>query len=401
MHRLLADLRTFDDGGGWADQGARSCAHWLSWRVGWGPGTAREHLRTAHALAKLPIVERELAHGRLSYSKVRANTRVATPANEQTLVEQAKLATASQLETICRKYQTVRRQDAAANAADDYDRRSVRRVDLAAETCGGVPAETCGDVPAETCRATSFEMPRPSAAHRTPPRPAFDRADALVALAQAYLRGDAPERTPVDVIVAVPMETLACGAAREPTDVACARDGTCISAHGARRLACDAGIVELVEDEHGNPLNVGRKTRSIPGAIKRALLARDGHRCRFPGCTNAVYLEGHHIEHWAEGGETSLENLVITCSFHHRFLHEYEYTVQLDADGTPIFRNEHGRVVPAVPPPAAPRELGWESILARNQRLAISATTNEPQWDGYPVDYANAIDDLVVADGLC
>jgi hypothetical protein len=473
MHRLLADLRAFDDGGGWAAQGARSCAHWLSWRVGWGLGTAREHVRTAHALATLPAVDRELEHGRLSYSKVRAITRVATPENEETLVEQAKLTTASQLETICRKYATVRRQDTAANPDDDYDRRRVSRMDLSdgmvritavlhadeaaavwaalehgakqlrrhaavqtcadvpagtcadtaaemcadvpAETCADVPAETPGDVPTETCAdvpaethtappaagkpVSAWHEMRPSAAHRTPPRRALDRADALVALAHAYLRGDAPERVPVEVIVAVPLETLAHAAAAEPSDVACTRDGTCISAHAARRLTCDAGIVQLVEDEQGNPLSVGRKTRSIPGAIKRAVLARDGHRCQFPGCTNGVYLEGHHIVHWAHGGAAELGNLVST-SFHHRFVHECDYTVELGSDGSATFRDHNGRVVPPVPPPAQPRDLGWGAIRARNRDLSIRAATNEPQWDGFPVDYVNVIDALVVADGL-
>jgi len=499
---LLVNLRTFDEGDGWEAQGARSCAHWLSWRVGWGPGTAREHLRVAHALAKLPRIDEELAHGRLSYSKVRAITRVATPENETTLLEQAKLATASQLETICRKYATVRRQDPIANPQDDRDRRCVKRMDLAdgmvritailhpdeaatvwaamehaakqrrrvesaqrepgpaqtrehasaevrrdpacsaaggdvpAEPRGDVPAETCrdvpagtrgdvpaeprgdvpaemrGDVPAEPPRANvsaeprrdvSAEPPqnlRPSAAHRVPARPAFDRADGLVALAQIYLRGDAPERAPVELVVSVSHEALQRGLGADAAEVACTRDGTCMSPQAARRLACDAGIVVLVEDAHGNPLSVGRKTRVVSGSLKRALLARDQHCCRFPGCTNQVYLESHHIEHWANGGETELRNMVSLCSFHHHFLHEYEFTVELGADGSVVFRDDGGRIVPDAPPPANPPMLGWEAIHARNARRGITAATNEPEWDGYPADYAACIDELVVADGL-
>jgi hypothetical protein len=81
----------------------------------------------------------------------------------------------------------------------------------------------------------------------------------------------------------------------------------------ARRLSCDSSLVGIVEDDDGEPLNVGRKTRSIAPALQRALKARDGG-CRFPGCGRTAYTEGHHVKHWAEGGETKLGNLVTVCS---------------------------------------------------------------------------------------
>jgi hypothetical protein len=156
----------------------------------------------------------------------------------------------------------------------------------------------------------------------------FSRADALVALAQAYLRGDRPERSPVELTVVVSAETLSAGSAETAsagaTATAACGDGTCVSAETARRLACDAGIVRVVEGAEGTPLSVGRKTRSIPSSIKRALLRRDT-ACRFPGCTNRMFLEGHHIQHWADGGETKIGNIAISCSHHHRFVHEYGY----------------------------------------------------------------------------
>src|SRR6185295_2397827 len=103
-HRLLTLIGRFDEAGGWADQGALSCAHWLSWRIGLESGAAREHVRVARALADLPLVDDALRRGQVSYSKVRALTRVATPATEATLVEMAQSSTASQLERICRGY---------------------------------------------------------------------------------------------------------------------------------------------------------------------------------------------------------------------------------------------------------------------------------------------------------
>src|SRR6266487_2718727 len=103
-HRMLADIRVFDQHGGWYRQGARTCAQWLSWRLGWGLGVARKHVRVATKLGELPITDAALRTGELSYCKVRAITRVATPAIEAELVEQARFTTGAQLERICRKY---------------------------------------------------------------------------------------------------------------------------------------------------------------------------------------------------------------------------------------------------------------------------------------------------------
>ena len=131
MHRLLSDLREFDQGGGWHAQGARSCAHWLSWRVGWDLGTAREHVRVAGRLAELPKIDRALEHGELSYSKVRAMSRVATAENEDTILELARVSPAHQLERICRKYAAIQRHDSDVRPEDDAQRRYVIRRDTA------------------------------------------------------------------------------------------------------------------------------------------------------------------------------------------------------------------------------------------------------------------------------
>src|SRR5215217_6693445 len=109
MHRVLSDLREFDARGGWFRQGARSCAHWLAWRVGWDLVTARERVRVAGKLGEFPTIDDALRRGEVSYSKARAMMRVATPANETLLLEHARLMTASQLETLCRKYALVQR----------------------------------------------------------------------------------------------------------------------------------------------------------------------------------------------------------------------------------------------------------------------------------------------------
>ena len=121
--------------------------------------------------------------------------------------------------------------------------------------------------------------------------------------------------------------------------------GARVCAETSRRLACDCGVVHWHEDEEGSALNVGRKTRSIPPAIRRALQRRD-HGCRFPGCTAHKYVDAHHITHWADGGETKMENLVLLCHHHHRLVHEGGYGVQMTASG-PEFTDQTGRMIPA------------------------------------------------------
>ena len=158
-----------------------------------------------------------------------------------------------------------------------------------------------------------------------------------------------------------------------------------------RRLSCDSGVVEVVEGEHGAALSVGRKRRTIAGALKRAL---------YNGCTHRVFLEGHHIKHWADGGETSLSNGCLLCSHHHRYVHEYGYTIELGPDQRPQFRDPRGRLVSVVPPVAALADLGWPTLRADNASLAIDAQTVACEWDGMHVDYGAVVGHLVVADGL-
>ena len=107
-HRLLQCIRQFDEAGGWHEQGALSCAHWLAWRVGLDAATAREKVRVARALGKLTAIDEALRTGDLSYAKVRALTRVATPETEAKLLKLARIATGAQLERLCRGYRGVR-----------------------------------------------------------------------------------------------------------------------------------------------------------------------------------------------------------------------------------------------------------------------------------------------------
>ena len=390
MHRLLTDLRAFDASNHWADAGARSCASWLSWRVGWDPGTAREHLRVARALGELPLIDAALREGRLSYSKVRAITRVATPAIEAALLDDARRTTAAQLEVICRALRSVQRQG-ALSADDVRARRSVTRRE---RDDGMVTIEAV--LPADEA-AIVFAAIEHEACDRAQDVSAgmhLDRADGLLAMCQAALRGDALDRAPVEVVLTISRDALATTATTTPSvpAIGCLADGTGVSAEAARRLACDCGVVHLDEDADGQPLSVGRRTRSIPTALARALARRDT-TCRFPGCTNRRFLDGHHLTHWIHGGATSLENLCRLCSSHHRYVHERGVSIEL-RDGEPTFFHR-GRQLHAEPPRVVATPLGWPSIHAANADLDLDATTGQCTWDGQAIAYELVIDSLV------
>ena len=167
--------------------------------------------------------------------------------------------------------------------------------------------------PANVSAETSVDDDRESPKN-TPA--AARRADALAHIAQHYLNNSDESGSAADryqVVVHVTDDTVA-----KPPVI---QNGPHVSAETSKRVSCDCSKVTVVEDDEGEPLSIGRRSRTIPPSIKRALVVRDGG-CRFPGCTNHRFVVGHHIEHWADGGETSLDNLVLLCEHHHRLVHE-------------------------------------------------------------------------------
>ena len=166
--------------------------------------------------------------------------------------------------------------------------------------------------------------------------------------------------------------------------------GTPIAPEAARRLACDAAIVPLIE-RAGRPLSVGRKTRSIPLALRRALDSRD-RGCRFPGCTNTRTVDAHHIEHWADGGATSLDNLVQLCRHHHRLIHEGGYTVRKRGTGF-VFRRPDGRRVMQVP--RRPRGCSRELCDSNDRGRPIDPEATVTLWAGERFNLADNVDALL------
>jgi hypothetical protein len=403
-HHLLECIRLFDEAGGWHDQGAVSCAHWLAWRVGWDPSTAREKVRVARALGKLPAMDEALYSGKLSYAKVRALTRVATPGNEPALLAMALIATGAQLERLCRGYRCVVENEREPRPEErsvcrrllpggmvrlelvlepDEADLILRAVDRAREV--HTEQRELPQAQQEATAATEERRPADqqpgegngvSAETRWPPR-----ADGAVKLAESFLAGNpvtgsGGER--FQVMIHLDQE-----------------DGTRVSAETLRRVACDCGLVAVRDD--GETLDIGRRRRSIPPAIRRALMLRD-RGCAFPGCTHTRFLHAHHITHWLHGGTTSVDNLVMLCTFHHHLVHEGGWRVTAAADGAFLFHPSIGRPLAADPPRGridAP--LMWLLGCAEESNLDFGPEVTMPQWDGKNPDYALAVSGLVAA----
>jgi hypothetical protein len=430
-HRLLALIAEFDRRKGWADSATQSCAHWLNWKCGIDLGAAREKVRVAHALESLPRIAAAMARGELSYSKVRAVTRVAAPETEELLLSIALHGTAHHVETTVRCF---RRAQQAEELSREARQQAARRVSYCWDQDGSLvvkaslPAETGAlfikaldaaieaieqpvRVSAETpaiSRAPLHRAVSPTGENPTPgeqPTRSVRRADALARIAESFLAHGAEVLSAGDrhqLIVHVDAQTLREGCAGRCEH----EDGPVLPVETARRLGCDASVVSIVEDENGEPLSVGRKTRTIPPAIRRALHSRD-RGCRFPGCPNKHYVDGHHIRHWANGGETRLSNLALLCRYHHRQVHEGGVTIQALNDGALRFVTKDGRAfdspLPARPgaeqgPPAADVLQGdWTQLFAAHgtSRIVITPETAVTRWRGEHMDYGTAVDAML------
>ncbi len=415
-HRLLECIRRFDEAAGWHDQGAVSCAHWLAWRVGLDPATAREKVRVARALGKLPAIDEAFHSARLSYAKVRALTRVATPQNEEKLLGMALVATGAQLEQLCRGYRAV----SAEEAAPRPEERSVRRrllpggmvklelvlepdeADLVlravqrAREVRAEAAEAAEEPPKEAAVEPSVEAAGVSAeAYGNRSSTCWpSAADGAVKLAESFLAGHPVSGTGGErfqVVVHFGQEPLG----GDGEWAATLEDGTRVSAETFRRVACDCGLVAA--GGNGEKLDIGRRTRSIPPAIRRALMLRD-RGCAFPGCDHARFLHGHHIEHWLHGGETRLGNIVLLCTFHHHLVHEGGWTITASADGAFLFHSPVGTPLAPMPPwERADNVLAWLSEWADERNLDLGPDVNMPLWDGTKPDYELAVSALLEA----
>ncbi len=339
-YRLLVLVRALDERMGWAKWSFPSCAEWLAWRCGLSLSAAREKVRTAHALRDLPQISAAFRDGRLSYSKVRALTRAARPHDEDLLLAYALQATAAQVEERCRQIRNV------APESVDVARRAWERRSLSVwKNAANGTLRVSVELPIEDGELILRALDRAVDAGEVAQGPEVgadgwraQQADALVAVARGYLEPRSAHRHACadhhQVVVHVDETALRGGTGRADLPL-----------ETIRRLTCDGRLIAVVEDESGTPVAVGRRRRTISAALRRALWSRD-RGCSFPGCERSRYVDAHHITHWADGGETSLENLTLLCSYHHRALHEGGFRIGHDTDGSLYFRRLDGRVIP-------------------------------------------------------
>jgi hypothetical protein len=349
---------------------------------------------------------------------VRALTRVATAETEGHLIMIARHASAAQLERIVRGYRSVVGYELGADdgslllrarlpaeegalvlAALDAGRDALRearapRQGEGRESGADSGAGSASDETTHIGDTAGGDADRGEHAPAPGEGTTVSNADAMVLMAQTLLSSGAPERAPADryqVVVHVDAATLA-----GDEEGACQlEDGTELHPETARRLGCDASLVRILERD-GRPLSVGRRTRSVPPALRRALTCRDPI-CRFPGCPQRRYLHAHHVDHWARGGRTDLSNLVHLCSHHHRLVHEGGYRIDRGPDGALRFKRPDGRPVPAAPP----RPPGDRHELQRTNtahRLQLTDQTCRPRVYPDRLDLHWVVDNLAETD---
>ncbi|HEY6423567.1 MAG TPA: DUF222 domain-containing protein [Pseudonocardiaceae bacterium] len=444
--RFLLLLAEFDSREAWAGPGLRSCAHWLSWRVGMDLRTARDQLRVAQVLPSLPEVAAAFGTGRISYAKVRAITRIATPQTEGDLLEVALAGTASHVERVVR----LARAAGAGSAAAVTARRSVSwdwaedgslllRARLPAEQGALLlatleaflePAPEAADAapdsaermepqdgsaePSETERADPEPLnpeplnpepldPEPldpeslnpapwweaalaeqvAAAGERTPGAAVDRVAARRADALLALAEAARTRGPTDRWRSVSDRFDVVVHVHAETGTAEIEGGPALPVSTAQQLGCQARVSALITDRRGNPLYLGRRRRLVSRRLLRALRARDHGKCRFPGCTNHR-VDAHHIVAWLAGGRTDVANLVLLCRFHHGLIHDHDYRIRW-VDGDLEFRRPDGQLIPAVAPPTTGLLEHLVEMHAAEQ-LEITDDSLTPTWGGERFD---------------
>jgi len=400
--RWLQLIAEYDRRGGWEQWGCQSAVQWLGWHCGLDARAARERLRVAHALVELPLITEEFAAGHLSYSKVRALTRVATPMNEGDLVMLAQHATASQVDRIVSAYRGVLTVEQEVEAANRQVAEQYLRADWEEDGSLVLHARMPADVGAALLAAIDHAREQLCADARGEGGPASvprletaTNVDALHLMVESFMANGPAARNGGDrhqIVVNADVDVIL----NDSPDGVCELDGgPALAPETVRRLLCDASTVLVIRGADGTPRAASNKTRTIPRRVRRLLHARD-KCCRFPGCGQRRFIDAHHIHHRAHGGGNDLENLVELCWFHHRLVHEGGWKLRFDGDGNVVVSNPAGNVIPSVVPLR-----GDSGAIERRNRgagIAIDSTVITPRWYGDPLDLGHITTALWCAD---
>jgi hypothetical protein len=400
--RWMLLIAEFDRRAGYEQWGCRSSSHWLNWHCGLDLRAARDRVRTARALETLPGMTDAFASGTLSYSKVRALTRVATPANEASLVMMAQHATAAHVERIVRTYRKVLSQN---DELDETNRRHASRYlrcdwgdDGMLEGRFKMTPEL-GAVFLKAIELMRGLIPDAPVDENGSPEPLSDHAatniDALAMIVESFLEHGASERNGGDRYQVV----INADAAVLSDDIGgmCEIDGgPALAPETVRRLACDASIVIVSGDGERRVIQEGGKAPAIPSATRRAIRRRD-RGCRFPGCDARAFTNIHHLTHRAKGGSNEHVNLLELCWHHHRLVHEGGWNIQVDQRGNVLAIRPNGNVL-REPPPTPNTNASRIADDNTAYGIAIDPNTCIPRWYGEKLDLDHIITGLLCID---
>ncbi|HEX6146309.1 MAG TPA: DUF222 domain-containing protein [Acidimicrobiia bacterium] len=326
--------------------GSPDLVQWVSARFGLRHATAGQLVRVARRLQDLPVLRSRFAEGVLSLDQTDAISKMATPDTEEGLVEECLGLSTAALDRAARRANP----PSTSNERSVWERRHLGLqwyLDQSELKFGGSLPGAEGKL---------FESAVRSRADRIPPNPEtgmFDPYPARLADGLVELASTSGDQTAAPAQITVFADLDALSETTERTGVAELEAGPMIANETARRLSCDA-LVECKVYDHVRALGIGRRSRLIPSWLRRQLWFRDGG-CQFPGCGRLNWVHAHHITHWADGGPTELDNLILLCGYHHRFLHEQSWSIDHDETGRARFHKPEGQVYPPPRPGLDPR----------------------------------------------
>ncbi|MGH3650524.1 MAG: DUF222 domain-containing protein [Acidimicrobiia bacterium] len=317
LARVCELIRVVDQRQSWMSDGARSLVDWVAARLRVRHETAVQLVGAAKRLADLPVLSEMFASGGLSVDQVDAVSRMATPETEADLIEQTLGWSNAVLDRAVRRHRGITETEARSVWKR---RRLIRQWNLDESEL-----RFKGNLPAEAGKL--FDEAIDTRIDRIPPDAEtgmFDgyqtrAADALTELAATS--GD-HNTGPNRVNLFADLEALT----TKDQGVAELDNGALIPNSTAQRLGCDPVIRTIIQHGH-QVIGVGRASRQIPRWLRDLVYQRDGYQCQHPGCGHTRWLQVHHIVSWADGGPTDLDNLILLCGFHHRYLHEHRWHI--------------------------------------------------------------------------
>ena len=337
---FLSALVRIDRDGLWQGQGARDTAHWVCMRYGISGWKARRWIAAAHALEGLPALASALEGGRLGIDKVVELARFATAETERELITWARTVACFTVRRQADLHEGEEREELRAAEEQRYlewwYHDEGRRFSIQGELPGSDGAIV--ERALERLARRIPEMPGEQGEGSMPAR----RADALVALASARIGADPdPDRATVVVHASPDLPRAE------------VEGGPVISRSTLERWACTSRVQPVLEDAGAQVLGLGEAARVAPAWMLRQVRYRD-RGCRFPGCGTNAFTEAHHVRFWRHGGRTTLSNLALVCSFHHRLVHEHGWRIQRTPGGELEWRRPDGTPHHVGPPPRAP-----------------------------------------------